>query len=85
MLLIISHNFSERLTVEAEMSQYVTGIVSFQADRNITMIQGFDLDTNGYGGHITAMGGGIGVQNVTLVFQSQFGQKIDFNLEVYGR
>lgn len=75
--------FSERLTVQAEMGQYVIGNVTIQTDRIITMFQGFDLDGNG--GNLGSVGGGIGGRSVTLIFFSQYNQMIDFNIEVYGR
>lgn len=85
LFLIISNIFSERLTVQAEIGQIVTGSVSFHSESIITMIQGFDLVQNGNGGRIVAVGGGISVQNVTLIFNSQLNQMIDFDIEIYGR
>lgn len=62
----------------------VNGSWSWQRENSrITLIEAFDLNEYETGGYITAIGGGIGNDSVTLVFASStIGEGISFMIHV---
>ncbi|XP_054006685.1 probable salivary secreted peptide [Hylaeus anthracinus] len=51
----------------------------------ITMVRALDQMINGNGANATLVRGGLGFNNVTLMFKSQKGYGINFIVELYGR
>lgn len=65
--------------------QLLQETVTYAGNQTITMIQGLDQRLDGTGATLTAAGGGVGDQSVTLIFsEKKQGFGMDVIVEIYG-
>lgn len=64
----------------------ISGVTTFNwsNDFNITLIQAID-QTNGTGGYVYYIEGGVGYQYLILYFSAKQGDPIHFNITIYGQ